>query len=150
MTAYEERMLLPIKSLRSSAWEDRILSFDEQELYHMPRVVRFLVQIVEETAKWNPEPAIWKALEEAGEIQVQEIVAFLNRLIALTPRCKLDVGRMHAVSADLGLKLDMHDSIDRCVRCGIMSACTQISLRSGSAEYEINRCLYWGSPQIVV
>ncbi|MFA4836242.1 MAG: hypothetical protein WC749_09265 [Dehalococcoidia bacterium] len=146
LLAYEERMLLPMKSLRSSAWEDRILSFTEKELYHLPRVMRFLVPRAEETSDWHPEYALAKVLQEAGDNRVQETIDFLSKLKTVAPRCKLEAGRMQSVGADLGLVIDMHDCIDRFVRCGIMSACTQSSLRSGLAEYEINRSIYWETP----
>lgn len=145
LLAYEERMLLPMKSLGGSAWEDRILNLSEGERYHLPRVVRFLVAEAEETGQWHPAFAIARVLKEAGEGRVEETADFLNRLREMAPRYRLEAGLMQAVSLELGLDLDMHDSIDRFVRCGIMSACTRRSLRLNIAEYEINRCLYWGS-----
>ena len=145
LLAYEERVLLPMKSLRSSAWEDRILNFSEKELYQMPRVVRFLVPNAQITGQWNPGYAVEEALREAGERDIPETTNFLLRLQDLSPQYRLEAGLMKTVSKELGLDLDMHDTIDRFVRCGIMSACTQRSLRSGLSEYEINRCLYWRS-----
>ena len=150
LVAYEERLLLPMKSRRGSAWEDRIQSFMDGEVYHMPRVVRAVVSRAEETASWNTKPAIAHALQEAGEDRIAEIVQLLNTLMGMAPCYRLDVERMQAAATSLGLEIDMHDTLDRFVRCGIMSACTQGSLRTGLPEYEINRCLYWKTPQSII
>ena len=112
----------------------------------MPRVVRGIVLSTEETACWDTEPAIAQALQEAGEDQTDEIVRLLKKLMEAAPGYRLGVERIQSITATLGLRIDMHDTLDRFVRCGIMSACTQGALRTGMAEYEINRCLYWKAP----
>lgn len=145
LLAYEERMLLPIKSRLGSAWEDRILNFTEEERYHIPRVVRFLVQKAQSCGQWNYTFAVEEALREAGENNIKEIDQFLNRLIEMAPRYELDIEIIKAIRNGLGFDMDMHDTLDRFVRCGIMSPLTGRSLHTGSAKYEINPCLYWDS-----
>ncbi len=144
LVAYEERLLLPMKSRRGSAWEDRVQIFSDGEVYNVPRVVRGIVSRAEATASWDTEYAVAQALQEAGEDRTEEIVHLLNTLMETASDCRIDVERMQ--TAALGLDIDMHDTLDRFVRCGIMSACTQGSLRTGLPEYEINRCLYWKTP----
>jgi hypothetical protein len=143
LIACEERILLPMKSMRGSAWEDRILNFTEDERYHMPRIVRFLVVKAEETGQWITAEAIGIALEEAGEPNVKAMVSYLEALKTRAPRYELEVGVMQAVGSELSLEMDMHDTLDRFVRCGIVSPRTQRSLHTGFSKYEINPCLYW-------
>ncbi|MDY6911100.1 MAG: hypothetical protein SVM79_01895 [Chloroflexota bacterium] len=145
LLAYEERVMLPMKSLRGSAWEDRVLTFSERERYHMPRVVRFLVARAQRSGQWFVDDAIEKVLEEAGERQIQAMVGFFTRLKSVAPKYELEAGLMQSVKNELGLGLDMHDSIDRFVRCGIISPCTQRSLHTGFSLYQVNPCLYWKS-----
>jgi len=143
LLAYEKRLLLPMKSIRGSAWEDRILNFCEGERYHLPRVVRILADNAEATSEWNTRFAVRKALAEAGEKDIEPPLHFLETIQKAAPQCVVTVDTMQAVLADSRLELDMHDTLDRFVRCGIMSPITQRSLHTGSPRYEINPCLYW-------
>jgi len=143
LLACEERLLLPIKSLRGSAWEDRILNLDDNERYRMPRVVKLLVEKADETGEWDLDYALGKALDEAGESDIEGMLRFLHELIAMAPRYEVEVDVMQAVRAELGIEMDMHETLDRFVRSGIMSPRTNRSLQTGSAKYELNPCLYW-------
>ena len=145
MIACEERVLLPMKSMRGSAWEDRVLTFTEGERYHMPRIVRFLVEDAQDSGKWNVNKMLEKVLVEAGESNPGEIVDYLNHVRLLAHKYDVEVGVMQTISGELGLEIDMHDALDRFVRCGIMSQCTQKSIHSGFSKYEVNPCLYWKS-----
>ncbi len=145
LLAHEERMLLPMKSRLGSAWEDRILDFTEEERYHIPRVVRFMVHNAQSCGEWNCTYAVEEALREAGENNIKEMDQFLNRLIEVAPKYELDIEIIKAIKNELGFDMDMHDTLDRFVRCGIMSPRTGRSLYTGSAKYEINPCLYWDS-----
>lgn len=144
LLAYEKRLLLPMKSIRGSAWEDRILSFSEGERYHLPRVVRLLAEKAAETGVWDTESTIPEVLSEAGEREIGATVRLLDSIITTAANGEAMVETMKALCADSGLDLDMHDTLDHFVRCGIMSPVTQRSLHSGSPRYEINPCLYWG------
>ena len=143
LLAYEERALLPMKSRRGSAWEDRILNFTEDERYHLPRVVKFLVKGAHEKGSWNVDESIGKVLEESGENDVARMVGYLNELITMAPKHEIEVGIMQMVSTKLELEMDMHDTLDRFVRCGIMSPRTQRTIHTGISWYELNPCLYW-------
>ena len=143
MLAFEERVLLPMKSRRGSAWEDRILGFAENERYHIPRIVRFLVKNAQETGRWEIRHALEQSLEEAGETNVNGTISYLQTLIDRSPRFELEVGIMQTIGTELKLEIDMHDTLDRFVRCGIISPRTQRSLHTGFSKYELNPCLYW-------
>ena len=145
MIASEERVLLPMKSIRGSAWEDRVLTFTEGERYHVPRIVRFLVEDAQGCGKWNVDEMLEKALVEAGESNPEKMVDYLDHVRLLAPKYDVEVGVMQTISGELGLEIDIHDAIDRFVRCGIMSQCTQKSIHSGFSKYEVNPCLYWKS-----
>ena len=143
LIAYEERLLLPIKSLPGSAWEGRILSFDSQERYHMPRIARLLVGNILNTGIWDYEDAIEESLREAGETNIGEMKQFLYGLREVSKKHELDIRLIHAVKNELSIEIDMHDTLDRLARCGIISPRTQRSLYTGSAKYEIHPCLLW-------
>lgn len=143
LQAYEERLLLPMRSLRGSAWEDRILTFADEERYHVPRVVKLLVERAGETGEWDSVHALRGVLRESGEKDVDGIMGFLAELKSIAPRYELEIHVMQTVRAELGMDIDMHETLDRFVRSGIMSPRTHRSLHTGIAKYEINPCLYW-------
>lgn len=142
LLAYEERLLLPMKSIRGSAWEDRILTYSEGERYHMLPVVRLLVQHAQETGRWDPERASAEALAAVGEREIPGVLRLLAELRSV-PAPELEAGVMQALCSRLNIELDMHDALDHCVRCGIMSPRTQRSLHTGLAKYEMNPSLTW-------
>ena len=142
LLAYEKRLLLPMKSRRGSAWEDRVLGFEPGQCYHLPRVIWLLIKESMESGQWNAEHAIEKALEEAGEKDIKTMVKYLNEIKMFSPRYKVEVRMMEELAYDLGLDIDLHDVLDRFVRCGIMSLRARDSLHSGISSYEINPCLY--------
>jgi len=144
LLAYEERLLLPLKSIRGSAWEDRILNYSAGERYHMLPVVQLLVRYAQETGLWDPDRAISEALAAVGERAIPEVLRLLAELYSLPPQ-GLEAGVMQALCARLGIEMDLHDTIDHCVRCGIMSPRTQRSLHTGLAKYEMNPSLRWRS-----
>ena len=47
----KERLLLPVRTSRTLAWEDRILTFKSGERYEMPHVIRNLVRNAEKNGK---------------------------------------------------------------------------------------------------
>ena len=65
LQAYEERLLLPMRSLRGSSWEDRILTFTDDERYHLPRVAKLLVERAWETGEWDSACALREVLRES-------------------------------------------------------------------------------------
>ena len=63
----EWRLLLPVRTLKSAAWEDRLLVAKPEELYEVPNVVRYLAEDASRTGHWNPEHAITELFREMGE-----------------------------------------------------------------------------------
>jgi len=143
LMAFEERVMLPLKSRRGSAWEDRILNFSEGERYQLPRVVRCLALEASRSGRWDIGYALSEVLTEVGERQVDTMVKYLRRLMERVPAFEMEVGTLQSVGEQMGLQMDMHDTLDRLVRCGVMSPRTQLSLHTGVSRFEINPCLYW-------
>jgi len=50
--------LLPVRTSRTLAWEDRLLTFRSGERYEMPHVIRNLVRNAEKKGRWSPDYAI--------------------------------------------------------------------------------------------
>jgi hypothetical protein len=142
---HQERLLISVRSPSrgGAAWKDRVLSLEYRERYQMPRVVWHLVERTKETGEWNIKYAEEQSLKEVGEKRIGEVAYFLSTLKMVNPDRKVTPEIMREISGELNLALDIHRVIDEFTRCGIMSAPIEASLRSGSAQYEINPCLYW-------
>ena len=48
----EWRLLLPVRTLKSATWEDRLLVAKPEELYEVPNIVRYLVEDAGKTGRW--------------------------------------------------------------------------------------------------
>ncbi len=149
LTAFEERLLIPVKSGQSPAWEDRILALGAGETYFMPPVARKLVENAGQTGTLDPERAVQESLAaEAGD-HIEALVQFFRHLKRHAPSYTVEAGLMGAIMQPLKLSLDLHAVIDLFVVCGIISPCTRGPLTTGLAWYEVNACLYWSPPKRV-
>ena len=145
LTAFEERMLIPLKSGKSPAWEDRILALCPKETYLMPPVVRKLIESARQTGKLDPERAVKESLSAEVGDHVDELVDFFQHVKRHAPSHTIEVGLMGAIMRKLEIALDLHDVIDLFVICGMISSCTRGPMSTGLVWYEVNACLYWNS-----
>ncbi len=150
LAAFEERALIPVRSSRSAAWEDRVLSLAPGERYFMPGVVRSLLASARETGRLDPEGAVREVLTQetatlpAAAAQTGPLASLVAGLREHAGAYRAETGLMQAVARQCGLTLDLHDVIDILVICGILSPCTHGPVIAGLSWYEINACLYWG------
>ncbi len=150
LAAFEERALIPVRSSRSAAWEDRVLSLAPGEHYFMPGVVRSLLTSARERGRLDPEGAVRRVISRetatlpAVAEQAGPLAALVTGLRKHASAYRAETGLMKAVARHCGLALDLHDVIDILVICGILSPCTHGPVITGLSWYEINACLYWG------
>ena len=60
------RLLLPVRTSKSAAWEDRVLVPEPGEIYEMPNVVRYLVENASHTGRWDAAHAIAQLFRVMG------------------------------------------------------------------------------------
>jgi len=125
-----------------SSWKDRRLTFEPNERYQVPRVVRHLVQQAERSGEWNPRFAEEQCLREAGESRIADMIRFLAKLKMSASDFLMTPQIMQDTAATLRIELDLHQAIDELTRCGILSPPVHASLQLGFPQYEINRSLY--------
>ncbi len=58
------RLIVPVRTARSSSWEDRLLLLKDGEVYEIPNVIRYLVRDALDTGRWHPERAIGELFKE--------------------------------------------------------------------------------------
>ena len=150
LTAFEERALIPIRSSRSAAWEDRVLSLAPGERYFMPGVVRTLLTDARETGRLDPAAAVRRVLSQetatlpAAAGQAARLAALVAGLREHAAAFRAETGLMKVIARQCRLTLDLHDVIDILVISGILSPCTHGPVVAGLSWYEVNACLYWG------
>ena len=143
LTAFEERMLIPVKSGQSPAWEERLLSLCPGETYFMLPVVRKLIERAGKTGKLEAEWAVRESLATEAGKHADGLAKFFGHVRHHAPSHSVEAGLMGTIMRPLEIDLDLHDVIDLFVICGIISPCTRGPMSTGLAWYEVNACLYW-------
>ncbi len=143
LMAFEERILIPVRSRQSGSWEDRVLRFAPEEMFFMPHVVRILFENAGKNGALDAETAVRQVLSHHTENYVEDSVRFLKEMRPHTKSCMAEGGLMSAVAQGAGISSDVHDIVDTCVVAGIMNPCTRGSTIQGLAWYEFHPCLYW-------
>ncbi len=143
LLAFEERILIPVRSRQSPAWDDRVHGFIEGEMFFMPRFVRALFEDARQSGVFNSETAVRRVLAHQSGEHVDDVIRFLKEMKPHVNACMAEGGLMAAVARGAGLGVAVNDIVDACVIVGIMSPCTRGSSVQGLIWYEINPCLYW-------
>lgn len=144
LMAYEERLIVPQLSRAGGAWEDRMLQLQPGALYIMPRVVRQLINLAEDSGVFDTTGAIRQVMSERNESSVTPMLDFFTNLKPHAVSYKVEGGLMNTLNMGSAAPLDLHEVLDYFVQVGMMSPCTRGPITSGLVWYEINPALYWG------
>ena len=143
LLAYEERILIPVKSRSGPAWEDKILDFRNDGHYVIPPVVKALVNTIYDAGKPCCDDALRKTLGDVIHEDVGDFIKLLQTTMKHVDNYIFETGLLDIFFKELTVGIDLHDIIDIFVIYGIMSPCPQRSLMTGLSWYEINGTLYW-------
>ena len=143
LTAFEERVLIPIQIRPSQGWDSCGLRFASDESYFIPRVARFLLTNARETGQLDPQHAVREVLKSCSSHDAGNMAVLFEKAKAHVRSYRFEAGLLHQVSQDLQEPVDLHASMDLFVLAGMMSPCTGVSVPSGLAWFEVNHCLFW-------
>jgi hypothetical protein len=143
LLAYEERVLIPIKSRSGPAWEDKILDFRNEGRYFIPPVVKAIVNTICDTGKPSSDIAVRKTLADVIQEDIGGFIKLLQTIMKHADNYTFEAGLLEIFFRESEVDSDLHDIIDIFVIYGIMSPCPQKSLMTGLSWYEINSTLYW-------
>jgi hypothetical protein len=79
-------LIFPVRTLKSAAWEDRLLIFEPGEEYEIPNIVRYLVKEAKLTGRWEAGRALAELFRDMGEPnweQIPELVKELGQQVAI-------------------------------------------------------------------
>lgn len=143
LLADAERLLVPVKTYRSLAWEDRVLTFESGEEYEMPTVIRHLVLRAAKTGRWAPDYAVRRYLDEIGEVDSEKVLELFHRVLDGGRRTgRISAKQLGEYAREVGLSGVLSRLIAELKGGGIISPCIRLSLLSGSLQYEVNPSLY--------
>jgi hypothetical protein len=141
----EWRLFLPVRTLKSAAWEDRLLVAKPEELYEVPNIVRYLVEEAKITGRWNPEYAITKLFREMGEPDWEQIPELVKELGQQAKNYKITAVQINAICSELGLGGRVDALIAELKGSGVMSpklgSLAEVS-RARTPIYELNPSLF--------
>jgi hypothetical protein len=143
LLAFEERILIPVKSRSGPAWEDKILDFRNEGRYFIPPVVKEMVNTIRDTGKPSCDTAVRKTLANVIQEDIGGFIKLLQTTMKHADNYTFEAGLLEIFLREAAVDNDLHDIIDIFVIYGIMSPCPQRSLMTGLSWYEINSTLYW-------
>ena len=143
LLAFEERILIPVKSRSGPSWEDKILDFRDEGRYFIPPVVKSVVNTICDIGKPSCDAAVRKTLGEVTRNNIDGAIKLLQTTMKHADNYVFETGLMEIFFKEAAIDCDLHDIIDIFVIFGMMSPCPQKSLITGLSWYEINPTLYW-------
>ena len=142
--AYELRLVIPVKTLRTSAWEDRLLEFIDGALYEVPNIIRLLVANAKNTGCWDPGGAIEKIFEDMDVEESTRITYLVEELCRSSECHKISAWQIKNACKALELSQSADTIIADLKAAGIISPKLKVMSEVKQARaplYEINPVL---------
>ena len=140
----EWRLILPMRTRRTSAWEDRLLFFGPVELYEVPNIVRYLVENASETGLWEPRVALSDLFREMGDPHWNIIPRLVERLWKQSKNYRITAIQIKEICVGLGLGDRVDALIVELKGSGVISpklrSPAEVS-RAGAVIFELNPSL---------
>ena len=141
----EWRLLLPVRTLKSAAWEDRLLLCEPGELYEIPNIARYLVEEATKTGCWDTEHALMELFKEMGEPAWERMPKLVEQLEEQAENHRITSSQIKKICSDLGLGDRVDMLIAELKGSGVMSpklgSLAEVS-RAGTPIYELNPSLF--------
>jgi hypothetical protein len=150
LLADEWRLLLPVRTAKSSSWEDRVLIMKDGEAYEMPNIVRYVAREALETGTWNSENAIGEFFKELGDPNCKQIAELVRSIAGEAGSHKTTGNQIKMICLRLGLSNRVDSLIAELKAAGIISPRLRSFpevFKAGSPIYELNPAVAIGLSQ---
>ena len=141
LLADEWRLLLPVRTAKSSSWEDRLLIIKNGEAYEIPNIVRYVAREALRTGTWNSKNAIGELFKELGDPDCKQIPELVRSITEEAGSHRITGNQIKMICLRLGLSNRVDSLIAELKAAGIisprLSSLTEVS-REGSPIYELN------------
>ena len=140
----EWRLILPMRTRRTSSWEDRLVLFGPVELYEVPNIVRYLVENASKTGLWEPRVALSELFREMGDPHWNIIPRLVERLWDKSKNYRITAIQVKEICGGLGLGNRVDALIVELKGSGVISpklrSPAEVS-RAGAVIFELNPSL---------
>jgi hypothetical protein len=141
----EWRLILPVRTLKSAAWEDRLLLSEPGEEYEIPNIVRYLVEEAKITGCWEAGRALAELFREMGETNWEQIPELVKELGRQAKNYKITAIQIKEICRKLALGNRVDTLIAELKGSGVMSpklgSLAEVS-RAETPIYELNPSLF--------
>jgi hypothetical protein len=121
LLADQWRLLLPVRTAKSAAWEDRVLLLQDGEIYEIPNVVRYLVKNACNTGKWDPEETIIELFKEFEDPDWERIAELIRSITQEATDYKITSNQIKKLCLRFGLSNRIDGLIAEMKATGIIS-----------------------------
>jgi hypothetical protein len=135
------RLLLPVRTTKSSGWEDRLLLLKDGEIYEIPNVIRYLVREALESGTWHPEKAIIELFKEWGDPRWGQVPELVRGITEEAVNHTITGNQIKKICLQRGLDNRVDGLIAGLKAAGIISpklSSVPEVIRAGSPIYELN------------
>jgi uncharacterized Zn finger protein len=138
-------LIFPVRTLKSAAWEDRLLLFEPGEEYEIPNIVRYLVEEAKMTGRWEVGRALARLFRDMGEPNWEQIPELVKELGQQAKNYKVTAIQIKEVCTKLALGSRVDTLIAELKGSGVMSpklgSLAEVS-RAGAPIYGLNPSLF--------
>lgn len=146
LDAEKWRLLLPVRTMKSMAWEDRLFMPMDGELFEMPNIILRLVKDALASAQWRTGEAIGGIFREMGDPAWQTIPEMVASMAALASANTISAGQITRVCLAYGFSNKTDWLIAELKGAGVISprlSSPADVMRAGSPLYEMNPSITW-------
>jgi len=140
------RLLLPVRTTKSSGWEDRVLVLRDGEKYEIPNVIRYLIRDALDTGRWDPEKTIIKLFKEFGDPDWEKITGLVRSITEKATYYKITGNQIKEICLQFGLNNRVDGLIAELKAAGIISP----KLGSIPDVVEARSPIYELNPSIII
>jgi len=115
------RLLLPVRTAKSSGWEDRVLVLRDGEKYEIPNLIRYLVKDALDTGRWNPEKTINELFKEFEDPDWEKITGLVSSIVEKSIDYKITGNQIKEICLQFGLNDRTDGLIAELKAAGIIS-----------------------------
>ena len=135
------RLMLPVRSGKSSSWEDRLLLLKDGEVYEIPNIIRYLVKDALHTGEWDTEKAIGELFKELRDPAWKRIPELVRAIAEESINHTISSNQIKKVCLQFGFGNRVDWLIAELKAAGIMSpklGSIPDVMGAGSPIYELN------------
>jgi hypothetical protein len=138
MLCFEQRVILPEKSRKGPAWEDRILTFEGAAVFKIPPIVRHIARAAGSSESLQTNVLLASIFENLPPSNIRDMALLLTTIMANSRNRMFEAGLLGLYHQQIDARVCLHDVLDLFVISGVMSPCPARSLNTGLSWYEIS------------